>query len=265
MPDLVSEEFVNVGVIVFQPEHRFLKIQVIDKYRRITQFFDGINGNYLFKTLKHFKSVIDKKANEYTNEVPFRLPESLHTISSETLPNDNSSLYLTEVNLGIDLNLDSAFNKLSKRYIYESLEDSTTYSDKEVWSKIYKPFFEKNGITDSLKEKTIKTSTDVIKFDHAYKNGVWNCIESANFELKHKDSIESKVFKIIGKLDALANSSEDLQYHILAHLNTEDKKNNLYIKKKLQNHKNGKVVINFVTEDDIPEFINRVKTDLHLI
>lgn len=264
MPDRVSEEFVNVGVVMYQKNQRFLQSEVIDKYGRITHFFEEVNGSYLLQTLKHINVALNKIGMQNKTEVPFDLPESLDAITNKILPKDDSALYFTEVNYGVDLNLEKAFDKLTKRYIHDPTDTSSSYTDREVWTKIYKPFFDKHGLVNKLHEKTIKTTTDKIKFDYAYKNGHWNCMETANFELKLKDSIESKVFKIIGKLDALSNSNEELEYHILAHLKSNDKKISNYIKQKLQNHKLGNATINLVTEEDIPNFINRVKKDLHI-
>lgn len=262
MPNRVSEEFVNVGVVMYQKDEAFLKARIIDKYAHITQFFKGVNGNYLLQTLKFIRGSINQKSNQLKQELTFDLPENINHITSIILPKDDSSLYFTEPQKGVDLNMNTAFEKLFGFFVREYREESVYLTDKEVWTNIYKPFFEKKGITAKLHQKTIKTTTDTIKFDFAYKNGHWNCLEAANFEMKKKDSIENKVFRIIGKLDALSQSKEKVEYHILANLKKKDRNTNQYITKKLNKHNIGNASINLVTPAEIESFTERVVQDL---
>ncbi len=58
MPNRVTEEFVNVGVVMYNKESLFLKTKIIDKYGHLTQYFKNINGNYLLQTLKNVEALI---------------------------------------------------------------------------------------------------------------------------------------------------------------------------------------------------------------
>jgi len=52
--DRISGEFVNVGIIVYMPESRFLKSRFINKFSRISQLFVDVNGHSLLGALKHY-------------------------------------------------------------------------------------------------------------------------------------------------------------------------------------------------------------------
>lgn len=262
MPDRVKEEFVNVGVVIYSKEARYLQVEVVDKYRRITQFFGDINGQYLLNTLKYIKSEVESLNSLYSHE-EFELPASLEIISGSILPNDDSALYMTGLYFGLDINLEKAFQNLAKKYLFYEGEKRESLTDKEVWHKIYKVYFDKHGVSKSLKEKTIKTQTIDINFDLAFKNGVWNCLEAVNFDLKFDDSITDKLFRYLGKFDTLGTSDEELKYHILANLKPGNGIINEHIRQNLDNRVIGSATINLVTEENADAFVKKIKEVLH--
>ena len=261
IPNRVIGEFVNVGIIMYEPTQQFLASRVISKYGRLNQFFPGINGSDIVNTLKLIKESVDQIAHEFDNHLPFDRPSSLEQITDRILPKDDSALIFTEIKTGIAIELESAFDKLTKSLIHYAKDNVPYLTDKDVWSKYYRPFFDQYGIADRLRKKVIKTDADEISFEHAYKNGHWNCLESANFELKTKDSIENKVFKIIGKLDALSKSTEPLEYHVLAHLSGKVELDS-YIRLKLNQHSIGKVSINLIEHNKVEDYVKQVKSVL---
>ncbi len=85
-----------------------------------------------------------------------------------------------------------------------------------------------------------------------------------NFQLKLDDSIENKVFRIIGKLDALAQSNKEISYHILANIKGINERMNSYVHKKLDQHIIGSASVNLVTFEKLPSFLKKIKEDLKI-
>ncbi|MBK8521464.1 MAG: DUF3037 domain-containing protein [Chitinophagaceae bacterium] len=63
--DRITGEFVNVGIIVYMPESRFLKSRFINKFSRISQFFIDVNGHSLLGALKQFDKEINIVSKDY--------------------------------------------------------------------------------------------------------------------------------------------------------------------------------------------------------
>ena len=97
-----------------------------------------------------------------------------------------------------------------------TIEDSTTtHTDQYVWSKIYKRYFDQQGIIKQLKKHSFVTEKDTIEFDKSWKNGVWNCYQTLSLDLKTEDSIKSKVYKWFGILKQLETSEEQINLFFL--------------------------------------------------
>src|SRR5699024_1089070 len=128
-------------------------------------------------------------SDQLTTEFDFEKYPELEGITRGILPEDDSALRFSETMQGLDIKLEVAFEDLFDRLINAHLdkdedEDKTDY---DVWSKVYKNYFDKHGITKYLKSHTVKTKNDNLNFDHAWQNGVWNCYQTVSFNLKRKD------------------------------------------------------------------------------
>ena len=261
--DSVTSEFVNIGVIVYQPETRFLASKFINKFGRISHFFTDINGQHIISTLRQFEKEI-KVSSERLNEL-FSSGSSLVNITNAILTPDNSPLVCSELFYGIDINPQSALDDLYERMIerYQSEPDKIHHDDKYVWKKIYKAHFDKYGITSNLKPHTIKTSHDSIEFDKAWKNGVWNCYQTLSFDLKREDSIKSKVYKWSGILSELENSDEAIHLYFL----TSTPKNKAitnFILDTLGKRKGPAIEVTIVNEKQADKFAQTVKKQIEI-
>jgi len=208
LPDRVNEEFVNLGVVVFDSEQLKVTSKFIDKVSRVSTFFPDINGQYLRKTLKFLQGEFNRVSTELSSEFLYNKLTSLEDITKAILPKDDSSLVFSEIKKGRDINIDMVCDELFERVVLKNLSDNDEFelrSDREVWNKVYTEYFERHNIINHLRPHTIKTKEDKLLFDKAYKNGRWNCFETISFNLVKPESIKNKVYKWAGKLEELAH------------------------------------------------------------
>lgn len=112
LPNRVSGEFVNLGVVAYDPSARSLESEFINTSERILYFFPGINGAYLIKLVKTIK--------EHLNELSFGLQAetsvgdnlSIETITRTVLPKDDSSLIFSEAKSILDVSAGTAVSDL---------------------------------------------------------------------------------------------------------------------------------------------------------
>jgi hypothetical protein len=80
-PDRVNEEFVNLGVAVFDPQRRLLKSRFIDKASRVSAFFPDVNTRYLSSTLKFLQAEFFNLGSKLSQELPLDRMEDLNDIT----------------------------------------------------------------------------------------------------------------------------------------------------------------------------------------
>ena len=261
--DRITGEFVNVGIVIYMPESRFLESRFVNKFSRLSHFFVDINGHSLLNALKHFDKEINIVAKRLSGNDLFEGFSSIEEITNSILTKDDSALECSSMNTGIDLSgqaaLDDLFERLIDKYNHDAEKDS--HDDKYVWRKVYKKHFDDNGITSKLKEHTVHTNHDVIQFDKAWKNGVWNCYQTLSFDLKRTDSIKNKVYKWSGILSELENSNEKLHLYFL----TVSPSRNRTIKKFIEDtlNRQSKIIqVSIVTEKQAESFAVSVKKEI---
>jgi Protein of unknown function (DUF3037) len=261
--DRITGEFVNVGIVIYMPETRFLKSKFINKFSRLSHFFVDLNGHSLLNALKHFDKEISVISNRISSNDIFESFSSIEEVTNSILTKDDSALECCSMNMGIDINgqaaMDDLFERLINKYNHET--DKDFHNDKYVWRKIYKKHFDENGITGKLKEHIVHTDHDVIQFDKAWKNGVWNCYQTLSFDLKKTDSIKNKVYKWSGILSELENSNEKLHLYFL----TVSPSRNRTIKKFIEDtlkRQGKKIQVSIVTEKQAESFALSVKKEI---
>lgn len=256
--DQFSQEFGNIGIVLFSPDRKFLNCKVITKFSRLSGFFGEINGYFLINSLKHFELRISQIAKE--------LPDGLNIteITKSILPKDDSALILTDTFYGVDLAPEIALYDLFERIVDKYSKDnySEKHTDSYVWKNIYKTYFDKLGITQNLKKHTVETGKDKINFDRAWKNGVWNCYQSLSFDLKNDDSIKSKVYKWSGIIRELESSHEQLKLYFLTTAPQAEHANlKSFIDETLSLDKET-IKVRIIEEKDAEKFAEKVRADM---
>jgi hypothetical protein len=109
--DIATGEFVNVGIIVFQPEMEYLGCKFAPNLNRLSDFFEGFHEFYVTQTLHHFQTELEKESTQLNNKWI-----SLTEITNYILPQDDSSLVCSKLNFGLDFTsnsfLQDSFNRL---------------------------------------------------------------------------------------------------------------------------------------------------------
>jgi hypothetical protein len=263
--DRITGEFVNVGLLMFEPTSNFLECKVINKYARISHFFGEINGSFLLTTLKQFQNQvmeISKSLKDFRSDYDFK---DISTVTDHLLPKDDSALVATDVKFGLDINVEAAFEDMYHRIIeaYNHDGEYELHTDHYAWQKIYKRYFDRFGVTQKLKKHSVRTERDTIDFDKAWKNGVWNCYQTLSFDLKKIDSIKNKVYKWSGVLKELETSNEPMKLYFLttAH-KANDHELDEFIKSTLTDVHTNKIEVSVITETEAENFASKVRKDM---
>lgn len=210
--DTVTQEFINVGVVVYSRGQRYIKARVSQRYRRISDAFQGINGDFYRHIVSYVERSFMRLHQEFQNQKLDGLddfPAQIEIALQQVLPPDDSSLRFGGIGGGItddlDVELDRLYERLVERYI--EAPERPSREDNDVW-RVYREEFDKQQIGFHLKPVTIVTPTYEYTFDHAWKNERWHPVEPVSFDLLHESSIREKATHWIGRALTLADSDD---------------------------------------------------------
>ncbi len=262
--DHFTGEYVNVGVVVYSNEDRFLSCKTSSRMQRVTHMFPDADGKWIKRVLTSIQSRLNRLANQ-TSEL-FSPSDSLSHITNSVVSRDNSAIQLTEVKMAIDVSLEAAINDLYQTQVEKymvSKVDKNTLLDEDVWKLKYKTHFEKYGIEKRLRMHEVAVPEDVITFDKSWKNEIWHCYEPLSFVLKEKDTIRDKVYKWAGKLQGLRHSNEYLHLVLLTSISPKHSDLMSFVHEYLQVD-SDKLKVDIVTEDNADFFAKRVFEEMEL-
>lgn len=264
LPDRVSEEFVNLGIVAYDKQEKILHSKFINKVGNISAFFPNINARYLLKSVKTIMHHLESISEQFSSEFLFDKIDSIDQVTSQVLAKDDSALIFSEVKKTLDISTESTVDHLFSRIVISGnlVEDDEVRRDKEVWAKVYKKHFDDYGISTHLKPHNIKTENDELEFDKAWKNGVWNCFETVSFNLTRTDAIKNKVYKWVGKLDELNTSGEPKHIYLLSILPKEHPELKNFIKKMITDKSTPNTKIDIISEDQIDLVARTIKSEI---
>lgn len=206
--DPVAGEQVNVGVVLYAPKSNFIGAQFRKAYSRVAKVFPDVNG----AVLKHDLVRIEKAFNKLsTNEDPDLFSDSYDVMNfaHRVVGVDDSALVWSISGSGVTSDAEKTLNALHSRFISQyDQEVLHRRDDADVW----KPFRDKLSelrIAEIFEPKIIQSPINEVEFDHAWKNGVWHCVQPISFDLVTAAGIQEKAAKWVGNLQGLSKATEN--------------------------------------------------------
>ena len=262
MPDQVSGEFVNVGLVMLNTEFKFLRAKTIHKIGRVKHLFPQVSSRAFTRKLKGISKKINDLSLNWEREIDFNKFSDVKSVSKMVCPDDDSAIRFSPVLTGLDSSFDIAFDDLYERLVNQyNIDQSNFISDKEVWQKHYKAYFDKHEYGKTITAKTVKTSGDELTFDFAVKNGKWNYLEPVTFDLRTPSNVKDKVYKWMGKLGELDSSTEKFNIYLLS-IMPEDNKLKSFIKDRISSVKSDNFEVSILEPKDANKFAEKLKSEI---
>lgn len=254
--DPLTQEFVNVGIVVYSPKTRELFALCTSHYSRISKLFPGFQGTRFRANMKYIQDSVNSLGDRLVRELPFTESKSLASLLASILPVDDSALRFHEGGSGLTSDLRTRAGQLFHEYVakYEPAAQGMKRDDEDVW-KIFKSEFERTHITQYLEPKRIVAPNYDYQFERAWKNGRWNCYEAVSFDLLDASSLLDKANRWVGRATGLQDSSEDFKLYFLLGRPTDPSLREAYAKAENLLHK-VPVQHEFIAEDEAREFVD---------
>lgn len=212
--DSVTQEFANVGIVVFSKNERYLKVKTRSTYRRLSQFFLGMKGRHFVRMMKDIQRGIQTIQNDnlYLSHLAFE------QIMQKVLPKDDSALqWNSKFGSGVSVDLDQTLERLFARHIihYDEVCKKERRNDHAVWQSFCNDLVKQNFL-EYLEEIPVETKYEKKLFKYTLKKGkTIHCFDPISFDLADASSVLDKAHKLIGSCMTIAKYKPEIRRYLL--------------------------------------------------
>lgn len=215
--DTVSQEFVNIGVVVYSKEARYLRAHCTTHYARISSLFTKIDGNRFRSLTRYIQDQVNAIGDGLASGLPFDPARTMEQLLARVLPPDDSALqFSAPPGAGLSRDLDKTLADLFERYVerYALRAGASRRDDEDIWRTFREPL-EQRHVAAGLQPKRIAGADYEHDFQRAWKNEIWHVYEPVSFDLLDSGSIVDKANRWLGRATSLADASETFAIHFL--------------------------------------------------
>jgi hypothetical protein len=208
--DVMTDEAVNVGVILFAPTSGTLDVQVRTTISRFRGLYPDLNREAFTTAMHAVESSVSALARSIKTEGLLLASGGAMSLAARALPPDDSSLRCSSpAGTGLTDDVPKTLKRLFERYVsHYDAPTSHRRSDDDVWRPIRQKLVERD-LSSVFEEKTIRGEVDEILFKHAWKNGLWHVYEPVSFDLADADGIKAKAREWRGHLAAVSDGATE--------------------------------------------------------
>lgn len=201
--DVLTGEFVNVGVVLFIPSTGLVRFKLRRTIGRLKGVFPDIDRKAFVSSMAAVRSGLKLVAKSERESGLLKSDGDASALARRALPPDDSSLQWSPSGTGITASPDETLDRLFERFVarYDT-HHHVRRSDDEVWRPVRQKLEERN-LAQHLQEKSITGGVDDIVFRHAWKNGQWHVYEPLSFDLADAEGIKTKAREWLGHLSAV--------------------------------------------------------------
>lgn len=210
--DVLTGEFVNVGVVLFVPSKGFVHYKMRGTIGRLKGVFPDIDRKAFLSSMAAVRKGLQLAAKSEREAGFLKSEGDAAVIARRAVPPDDSSLQWSPSGTGLTANPEAALDRLFDRYVsrYDTHHRSRR-SDDDVWRPVRQKLEERN-LAQHLQEKSISGGVDDIVFKHAWKNGQWHVYEPLSFDLADAEGIKTKAREWLGHLSAVVADGKAEQF-----------------------------------------------------
>lgn len=259
--DILTGEFINVGLSLIAPSINYSNIKCKSTSRRIKKTFPDVNSSFLKMQLKHLECIFDKQNSKNLSLIN---SENLEKLMLNVLPHDDSSLQWEVIGSGISNDIEATFANLFEKYVmkYEEKNIYDHKSDEDVW-RVFKKDLKSREILSLVKPHTITTNDDELVFKHTLKNGSLHCLEALSFDLTTPEGIKDKARNWLGKVTSVSESKESFEiYYIVS--SPSDKRLQTAFNNALRILKKSEIPVHIYLENESLQLADKLLNKLHI-
>jgi hypothetical protein len=207
--DTSTGEFINTGVVMHARDLKFISVKLRHTHGRLSAMFPDLDRDAFKSSMRVIERAIRDLAESYAKADLFPREGDAVAMARSVLPADDSSLQWSPVGGGLTSSptatLEHLFDRLVARY--DGKAERVKRSDEDVWRPV-KERLDRAGLSAQLRSTVIQGKVDELKFERAWKNGVWHCYEPLSFDLADAEYIKDKARRWSGFLSTVRDAAD---------------------------------------------------------
>jgi hypothetical protein len=208
--DPVADEMLNVGVVVYSVESRFVECKLEYNFERYSQAFANFDSQRYRQVLRNFETTVEELREQLSaGDLFSQLPSDAAAVVAKVWPDEYLSFRSSSARRGLAASLIGVAAQLFHRFVesqYSSARQARR-SDEEVWST-YRRKLLGTVVPRVLKEKTFATEALSVTFPYCVKNERWHILHPISFDYARSSSIADTAAKWLGEATVLADNAE---------------------------------------------------------
>ena len=217
--DVLTGEFVSLGVVVLCPDRAYLGCRFLTSFRRVRAVFPDMDRVQVNRVCNNLSDALAEEGRRMFSELPFEQnTQSLSQLLARLLPpNDAALQFPPTIASGITSDPERTLSELFERYAarHRDAPARLTRGDEDVWRPLAASLKEKN-LLGRLQEFVLKGDHHYeLPLRHAWRNGNWNAIQPISLDLSDPREIRDRAVWWSGRLSAVEFAKQDLKLRLL--------------------------------------------------
>jgi hypothetical protein len=261
--DIVTGEFINVGVVLYAPKARFLSAICTSRYGRLSKMFSNVNGDHFRQVSRYIQARLEEEGGRLVSELPFdKLPVNVMEFTARALPIDDSSLQFSSEGYGLTENPQETLEQIYTRYVekYYEKAERLSRSDEDVWKIYKKPLEERRILANLIPHQIIGKNYDY-EFKYCWNNEKWHIHEPVSFDLIEPVYITDKANSWLGRIISLHDGGEPFKLNILLGSPKDEKLKSAFVKAQNIMHRMP-CEHEFIKEEEAEDFAVSLKKEI---
>jgi hypothetical protein len=211
---LASQEFVNIGLILWIPEERRFGFRISDRYARLSNFFHGFDGPGYRQTIRALVRRMERMSDEINsarNLVLFRdAPPSFEVLLAALLPQDGSTFQCSEILGGIADEPMRRLEQLAEEFVerFEAVGPRVRRDEAEIGTQL-EFTLARTGLLHRLQTGVQVASNDyAYRFKFGWMNGTQQVLEPISLDYLNGTDVIEKANNWSGKLLNLSRGGQ---------------------------------------------------------
>lgn len=262
--DVSTEEFVNIGVVMWIPEHAQLIFDVNERFGRLSGFFKNIDGPSYRRMVRSLKWASREVGTAYILK---GTPDNPFEIFHEIVREDASCFQWSQLMSGISENAERRFEELFEEFVtfHESPvavhghEVHRRRTEKRIWKDVHRALIV-HHLNDRVQYNVkIEAPSYHYLFKVGWDNGSRQVLEPISFALKEPEKIVDKANIWSGRLFNLSKSND---FGLTAVIAPPGKDNMEAFNDGWAILKDANSIYKIITEDEVHDYMSEIAKDL---
>lgn len=261
-----TDEFLNIGVVLLCPAHRYAGARFVASWSRISQAFPGTDLVHLRRIKRLFETACETWTADAQHPNLFKSIENVGALVATIIGNDDASLQLSRVISGVTANPENTLAELFRVYVAKEEEERDEgRNDADVWDGLVK--IASPVLVHSLQTRKLRSARYEQTFDKSWKNGVWNAAQPLSFDMQDPQRIREKALLWSSRIRELDPGSNEMTVHFLVGL--PDKERPEEVRKAardaldiLDEQAKSRLDAKVVREKDMERLVQKIERDL---